>query len=111
MYVVVRISYYGEAASAVAHPLASKPRAVVLRRWVPAGAGPPSETDTMDLSQPEQVVLDGNAIAKDANSKFFHLAGHAVRPACAPGLVSYQSLAIVPIKKRAECPGVAHISH
>lgn len=37
----------------------------------------------MDLDQPEQVVLDANAIAKDANSKFFHLASHAVRPATA----------------------------
>ena len=33
----------------------------------------------MDLTQPEQVVLDVNALAKAMAGKFFHLASTAVR--------------------------------
>jgi hypothetical protein len=33
---------------------------VHCRRKVPPGAGPPSERDALDLSQPEQLILDEN---------------------------------------------------
>jgi hypothetical protein len=34
---------------------------VHCRRRVPPSAGPPSESDALDLSQPEEVLLDENA--------------------------------------------------
>ena len=96
--------------------IGDQPLAMMLRRRIPAGAGPPSETDTMDVSQPEQVVLDGNAIAKDANSNFFHLAGHTVRRACASVLVTYRSrlesrLRFLLQIEPARCPGARYFAY
>ena len=58
----------------------------------------------MDLGQPEQLVLDANAIAKDANSKFFQLASHAVRRACAE---SQSRITYMSLKPRSQTPAVA----
>ena len=56
-----------------------KESVLARRRIVPAGAPKASENDEMDTSQPEQVILDPNAMAKAAGSKYFQLGAWVVR--------------------------------
>lgn len=48
------------------------------RRKLPPGAGPPSIHDEMDAKQPEQVLLDQNAIIKAAGSQFLGVGATSV---------------------------------
>ena len=52
---------------------------LLRRRVVPAGAPAASENDEMDVSQPEQVILDPNAMAKASNNPYFELGAWMVR--------------------------------
>ena len=51
----------------------------LCRRMVPASAPAASEHDEIDNSQPEQVILDPNAMAKAAGGPYFELGGWTVR--------------------------------
>ena len=62
---------------------------LLSRRVVPTGAPAASETDEMDVSQPEQVILDPNAMAKASGSTYYELGNWMVRllpPSCAAGV-------------------------
>ena len=50
-----------------------------IRRKLPPSARPPSIHDAMDAKQPEQVLLDQNAIIKAAGSQFLAVGSTAVR--------------------------------
>ena len=58
----------------------SRPLETLRRRVVPAGAPAASENDEMDVGQPEQVILDPNAMAKAVGGTYFELGGWTVRP-------------------------------
>lgn len=51
---------------------------VYARRKLPPGAGPPGIHDEMDTKQPEQVLLDQNAIIKAAGSSFLAIGGTSI---------------------------------
>ena len=50
-----------------------------IRRKLPSSTRPPSIHNEMDAKQPEQVLLDQNAIIKAAGSQFLAVGSNAVR--------------------------------
>ena len=63
------------------------------RRVVPAGAPAASENDEMDVGQPEQVILDPNAMAKAAGGTYFELGSWMVRLATLSALYALSATA------------------
>lgn len=57
----------------------SRLRGLHRRRQLPAGMGPPAIDDKMDTRQPEQVLLDENAIAKSSGSSYLAVGTASVR--------------------------------
>ena len=51
----------------------------LCRRKVPLGTPRPSVNDEMDVSQPEQVILDPNAMSKASGNQYFELGSWMVR--------------------------------
>ena len=62
------------------HALDQTARLLLLRRRVlPAGYSPATIHDEMDAKQPEQVLLDQNAIAKASGSNYLVIGSAAVK--------------------------------